>query len=101
MNLLTLGLKSFTQMEPVIVPSNQKVLETCQEGDQVRILQMSLQKTVHLMPQQSKWVTAVVDMPGTTDESKVVGIMSPKADILAGATCDFTEGVWNGEQTVL
>ena len=42
-------------------------------------------------------------MPEDTRESKFVGVMSPKADTLAidEMTCDFLEGLWSGENTVL
>ena len=55
------------------------------------------------MPQQSKWVTATVNVPGDVSdrESKFVGVMSPNADTLGELTCDFLEGLWSGESTVL
>ena len=53
--------------ETVIIPSSLKSPEGTQgshEDDKVRILQLSMEKTVRLMPQQSKWVRATVDVPG-------------------------------------
>ena len=43
----------------VIIPSSLKTPEGNQgshEDNKVRILKLSMEKTVHLMPQQSKWV---------------------------------------------
>ena len=48
-----------------------------------------MEKTVHLIPQQSKWVRATVDVLEDTSESKFDGVMSPKANTLGGMTCDF------------
>ena len=69
----------------VIAPSHYKTVESSQD-DQVRILQLSLAKTIHLMPQQSKWVSATVDIPNVTCEKESIGVISPKADTLAGIT---------------
>ena len=88
----------------MIIPSPLKTPEGTQgsqEEDRVRILQLSMEKTVHLMPQQSKWVRATVDVPEDTSESKLVGVMSPKATTLGEMTCDFLEDLWSGESTVL
>ena len=82
----------------MIIPSNVRIQE---EENKVRILLFTLKKTVHLMPQQSKWVKAIVERPDATGEKTQLGIISPKADSLAEVTCDFLEGLWSGEQSVL
>ena len=81
----------------MIITSSLKTPEGTQgshEDDKVRILQLSMEKTVHVMPQQSKWVRATVDVPEDTSESKFVGVMSPKANTLGGMTCDFLESLY-------
>ena len=78
----------------VIIPSSLKTPEGTQgshEDDKVKILQLSMEKTVHLMSQQSKWVKATVDVP---EDTKFVGVMSPKANTLGGKTCDFLENLY-------
>ena len=78
----------------MIIPSSLKTPEGIQgshEDDKVKILQLSMEKTVHLMSQQSKWVKATVDVP---EDTKFVGVMSPKANTLGGMTCDFLESLY-------
>ena len=64
----------------------------------IRILQLSLEKMVHLMLQQSKWMKATVDMLDATGKNKLVGVLSPKADNLTGVTCDLLESLLDGKK---
>ena len=82
----------------VIAPSPVRIQE---DDNKVKILRLTLEKTVHLMPQQSKWVRAIVEVPDATCETTQLGMISPKAEALAEVTCDFLEGLWSGEQAVL
>jgi len=63
----------------------------------LKILHFSLEKTVRLLPQQSKWVSAMLDVPDATGESQLVGVVLSKIDTLAGVTCDFILNNWGSE----
>ena len=96
--LVDLGIEVTHRDGSVIAPSPVRIQE---EDNKVRILRLTLEKTVHLMPQQSKWVRAIVEVPDATCETTQLGMISLKAEALAEVTCDFLEGLWSGEQAVL
>ena len=61
--LVNFGIAVTHSDDSVIVPSHVRIQE---EENKVRIVRLTLKKTGHLIPQQSKWVRAIVEGPDAT-----------------------------------